>query len=93
MKHGLWILFISAVMLLPGCSSGTKAANEVVIEERGGVTYVHNPVDPLHPDKTVAFTEELRIEPEDSGGNVLYSRPGFFLVDGRGFRFFRQSTL
>lgn len=74
-------------MLLPGCSSGTKAANEAVIEERGGVTYVHNSAVPLHPEKSVTFSEDLRIEPEDSDGNVLYSRPGFFLVDGRGFMY------
>jgi hypothetical protein len=87
MKHWLWILFCSGVILFPNCSSGTKAADEVTIEEKGGVTYVHNPAAPLHPEKSSAFTEEMRIEPEDSEGNVIYSRPGFFLVDGRGYMY------
>jgi hypothetical protein len=76
MQNWLWILLYSAIILFMNCGSGTKAANEVTIEEKGGVTYIHNPSAPLHPERSVTFTEELRIEPEDSEGNVIYSRPG-----------------
>jgi len=90
MKHTLWIAAAAAVLIFQGCGPGEKAENKVTIEEIDGVTYVHNPAVPLHPEKTLVFEEELSIGGEDEEGNPVLFQPGIFLVDDRGYMYISE---
>ncbi len=86
MKFWIWIILFGVVVLMFfACGPGEEANPKVVTEEIGGVTYVHNPAEPLHPEKTVQFIEELSLDQEDADGNVVLYRPGSFAVDDRGY--------
>ncbi|MFO7979887.1 MAG: hypothetical protein R6V00_03515 [Candidatus Aminicenantes bacterium] len=84
MKRKIWILVLGAALIIQGCGPGDKEGPQVVTEEIDGVTYIHNPAEPLHPEKTVRFEKELAIRGEDDEGNVVLYRPGYFLVDDQG---------
>lgn len=83
MKKVLPYLIISLIILYPACSKKTE--NVATVEVIDGIEYVHNTETPLYPDKTVVFKEELSIRSEDEEGNILLYRPGWHLVDRKGF--------
>jgi len=83
MKKVLPYLMISLIILYPACSKKTE--NAATVEVIDGIEYVHNSETPLFPNKTVFFEEELSIRSEDEEGNILLYRPGWHLVDRKGF--------
>ncbi len=46
-----------------------------------GITYIHNPEIPLHPERTVTFQEDLSIQAEDEDGNIILYQPYRYVVD------------
>ncbi|HSA95738.1 MAG TPA: 6-bladed beta-propeller [Acidobacteriota bacterium] len=56
-----------------------------------GVTLVHNPPVPLHPEKTVRFDEEIAFGGEETGSGAVL-KPGNFAVDGRNRVFIYESS-
>ncbi len=74
---GFCFLFVFA-----GCKK--KAAEKPRVETLDGVTYIHNPATPLHPDKTVAFEEELTFREKDETGEIRLFRPTWFAIDATG---------
>jgi hypothetical protein len=74
-------LVFGVLVCLPGCKKQTAGAKVETIE---GVTYVHNPATPLHPERTVAFEEDLIYKEKDEAGEIRIYRPGRFTVDARG---------
>ncbi|MDH4271283.1 MAG: 6-bladed beta-propeller [Candidatus Aminicenantes bacterium] len=74
-------LALAMLLCLPGCKKREAAAK---VETIDGVTYVHNPAMPLHPEKTVTFEEELTLNEKDETGEIRLYRPGRFIVDGQG---------
>jgi hypothetical protein len=85
MKKHLPCFLILFVCFCPACSK--KQENGAAVEVIEGIEYVHNPGIPLYPDKTVVFEEEISIGSEDAEGNILLYRPGWYLVDQKGFVF------
>ena len=83
MKKILLFVFIAAMLLCFFCSQQKKQGASVEVID--GIEYVHNPGNPLYPNRTVYFEEELSIQNEDEQGNVLLFRPGWYLVDQNGF--------
>ena len=79
------VLFgLAFALLFPSCRKGTDEAGRgrVRTETVDGVTLVHNPPAPLHPEKTVRFEEEVSFGAYESGpGAVL--KPGEYAIDGR----------
>jgi 6-bladed beta-propeller len=67
---------------LPGCKK--KETAQVKTETIGGVTYVHNPATPLHPERNVTFEEELTFKDKDETGEIRLYKPGWYTVDSRG---------
>ncbi len=80
MNMFVW-LALSALLCLPGCR---KEAAGVKVETIDGVTYVHNPPTPLHPEKTVTFEEEFIFSDKDKTGEMRLYKPGRYTVDGQG---------
>ena len=78
------LCFVIAVICIwsPWCKKPESAAKVDVID---GIEYVHNTETPLHPDKTVAFEEELSIGSEDEEGNIVLYRPSWHVVDEKEF--------
>ena len=73
------ICLIAVPLILSGCSQ--PKSGKVETEVIDGVEYVHNPTEPLHPNKTLVLEEELTIgEDERSEGSMLI-RPRQILVD------------
>jgi hypothetical protein len=83
MKIFLLYLAIASIILWPACSK--KSESTATVEVIDGIEYVHNTETPLYPERTVAFEEELSIRSEDEEGNILLYRPGWHLVDQKGF--------
>lgn len=79
MRKGLFIFSLIIFLVLSACSK--KPENATGIEIIDGIKYVHNTEIPLHPNKTVAFEEDLSIGGEDDTGNIVLFRPSRFLVD------------
>ena len=75
-----WLAF-ALILSLPGCK---KKENGVKVETIEGVTYVHNPAAPLHPEKTVTFEEEFTFSAKDETGEVRIFKPGRFAVNAQG---------
>jgi len=76
----LGMAFVS-FCLLTGCR---KEADRPKMETIGGVTYVHNPAIPLHPEINVTFEEELTFKDKDETGEIRLYRPGRFIADAGG---------
>jgi hypothetical protein len=79
MRKGLYIFSLIVFMILSACSEKPESAARVEIID--GIKYVRNTEIPLHPNKTVAFEEDLSIGGEDDEGNIVLFRPSRFLVD------------
>jgi len=86
MKTGrIPFLFLLALsLLLPSCrKSGEESGSEKVRTENvDGVTLVHNPPVPQHPEKTVRFEEEISFGGEEEGSGAVY-KPGQYVIDER----------
>lgn len=65
---------------LPAC---TKEGAGPKVETIDGVTYVHNPATPLHPEMTIAFEEDFTFKEKDETGEIRVFKPGRFTVDAR----------
>jgi hypothetical protein len=83
MKKFLLCLWMLGLCCFFACTKKTENAASVEIID--GVEYVHNIETPLFPHRTVAFEEELAIKSEDEEGNILLYRPGWYLIDSKGF--------
>ena len=81
-RSSLAIPFLIICLLLTACAR--KAEDTHRVEVREGIEYVHNPAEPLYPEKSVRFVEELSIHTEDEEGNILIYRPGSYAVDEEG---------
>lgn len=78
----LWACLAMAMLLcLPGCEKKDAGAR---VETIDGVTYVHNPAIPLHPEKSVTFEEEFTFKEKDESGEIRLYKPGRYVVDGQG---------
>ncbi len=69
-----------------------KEKGEVKVETIDGVTYIHNQAKPLHPDKTVAFEEELTFREKDETGEIRLFKPGWFTVDATGYAYIADDS-
>ena len=74
-------MVFSLFLWLPGCKNKEAGAK---VETIDGVTYVHNPAIPLHPDRTVTFEEDFTYKEKDEAGEIRIYKPGRFIVDGQG---------
>ncbi len=72
------IVFISILLTFTGCSPKSGKADVEFID---GVEYVHNPAEPLHPEKSVTFEEELTIGEEGGSEDATLYLPRDILVD------------
>jgi len=79
MRRALIIFVLSVLLVLSGCSK--KPENAASVEVIDGVEYVHNTGTSLHPEKSVAFEEELSVGGEEYD---MLSRPIRFVVDEQG---------
>ena len=75
-------LLIILCLLLTTCTR--KAEEPYRVEVKEGIEHVHNSAEPLYPDKSVHFGEELSIFPEDKDGQILIYRSGSYAVDESG---------
>jgi hypothetical protein len=69
MKKVLFCFLLTVVFLWSICTKKPASAEKVEVIDH--IEYVHNTDIPMHPDRTVAFEEELSIGPEDEKGNIL----------------------
>jgi hypothetical protein len=76
-------MFIFLVLFWPACNKGQKSKSNASVEFIDGVECIHNTGTPLHPDKTVAFLEDLSISGEDKEGNIILYEPRLSLVDDK----------
>ena len=91
MKKILFCFFAATILLWFSCSKKMEeGANVEVID---GIEYVHNSETPKYPERTVVFEEELSIRSEDEKGNILLYRPGWHLVDRKGFLYLDKYLL
>jgi hypothetical protein len=74
-------LALALLLCLPGCKKKEAGAK---VETIDGVTYVHNPAAPLHPEKTVTFEEEFTLSDKDETGEIRLFKPGRYVVDAEG---------
>lgn len=77
MKKALFFFVILSFLILPACK---KPVDKARVENIDGVEYVHNIGTPLHPNKKVAFEEDLSIGGNDEKGNIVLFRPGRFII-------------
>jgi hypothetical protein len=83
MKKILFVFFAATILIWSSCSENKEEGASVEIID--GIEYVHNIETPLSPGKTVFFEEELAIRSEDDKGNIILFRPGWHLVDDKGY--------
>jgi hypothetical protein len=83
MKRTFSLMFIFLVLFWPACNKGQKSKSNASVEFIDGVECIHNTGTPLHPDKTVAFLEDLSISGEDKEGNIILYEPRLSLVDDK----------
>jgi hypothetical protein len=81
MKKTVFILIFCLALILASCGKKPSAAKLETIE---GVTYIHNPETPLHPDKTVSFEQELAIGKFDESKEIPLYKPSRYMVDTTG---------
>jgi hypothetical protein len=81
-KSPLLFLLVLA-LFIPSCRRGTDetGSDKVRTETVDGVTLVHNPPAPLHPDKAVRFEEEISFGGEETGPGTVFN-PGPYAIDG-----------
>lgn len=79
MKHTAFIIAVSILLVMSSCGKKSEGLSSVEIIE--GIECIHNTENPLYPDKTVSFEEELSIEQEDEDGNIILYRPFRYIVD------------
>src|SRR4030042_973513 len=73
-------LVFCVFLWLPGCK---KEEAKAKVETIAGVTYVHNPPTPLHPERTVAFEEDFTYKEKDEAGEIRIYKPGRYTVDAQ----------
>jgi len=73
-------LVFCVFLWLPGCK---KEEAKAKVETIAGVTYVHNPATPLHPERTVAFEEDFTYKEKDEAGEIRIYKPGRYTVDAQ----------
>lgn len=76
MKKSLFVFLILTISLIFACRK--KSESTASVEVIDGVEFVHNTGTPLHPNKTVAFEEDLSIGGEEY--DMLF-QPRSFIVD------------
>lgn len=76
MKKSLFVFLILTISLIFACRK--KSESIASVEVIDGIEFVHNTSMPLHPNKTVAFEEDLSIGGEEY--NMLF-QPRSFIVD------------
>jgi hypothetical protein len=74
-----------AFYLLWGFGCGRDAGAPASVEYRDGVEIMHNAATPLHPDRSVAFEEDLSIGPGNASDAIRLYMPRSYAVDGGGF--------
>lgn len=92
-KSILFAAVIAAVLVVCSCRKAADSGGNAGVrtETVAGVTLVHNPQVPLHPDKIVRFEEEIAFGGEETGpGAVL--KPGNFAIDGRNRVYIYESS-
>jgi hypothetical protein len=83
MKKVLLCLVLTGIFLWATCTRKPESGAKVEVVD--GIEYVHNTNIPLHPNRTVAFEEELSIGPEDEEGNIVLYQPVWYVVDTHEF--------
>ncbi|MFZ2053664.1 MAG: 6-bladed beta-propeller, partial [Candidatus Aminicenantales bacterium] len=80
MKKNNAVIMVCLILLfcLTACKEKIQKAKVETIE---GVTYIHNPVTPLHPNKSFTFEEEFTYKDIDETGEIRLFKPGRFAVD------------
>jgi len=79
MRRFCLICLIVVPLILSGCSQ--PKSGKVETEVIDGIEYVHNPTEPLNPNKTLSLEEELTIGDDESSEESMLIRPGVILVD------------
>jgi len=74
-----------AFYLLWGFGCGRDREAPASVEFRNGIEIVHNAATPLHPNRSVAFEEDLSIGPGDDSAAIRLYMPGSYAVDEKGF--------
>ena len=81
MKRTFFVMALIFVLFWPACSKSQHTESNAVVEIIDGIEYVHNTETPLHPEKTVAFAENLSIDGIDEDGNIFLFQPYLRAVD------------
>lgn len=91
MKRSTIVVIVCLILFLfqPACRGKTQKAKVETIE---GVTHVHNPAVPLHPNKTVVLEEELVYKEKDESGETRLFNPGRVAVDAGGTAYIGDNT-
>ena len=82
-RHCLPVLLAGFLFWGFGCRRDAGAPTSV--EYRDGVEIVHNAATPLHPNRSVAFEEDLSIGPGEDSAVIRLYMPRSYAVDGKGF--------
>jgi hypothetical protein len=90
MKKRYWVVGLAVCLVLPVACK--KNAGQAKVETIAGVTYIHNSATPLHPNKSVAFEEELTFKETDAGGEVRLFKPGRFAVDADDYAYIADDS-
>ncbi len=91
MKSSKWIIILSLAIIfcLTVCKGKVQKAEVETIE---GITYVHNPAMPLHPNRTLSLEMDLVYEEKDEKGEVRLFDPGRIAVDAEGRVYIGDNT-
>lgn len=79
MRRFCLICLIAVPLILSGCSQ--PKSGKVEVEVIDGVEYVHNPSEPLHPNKMLSLEEELTFGEDERSEESMLIRPRQILVD------------
>ncbi len=81
-RSPLLFLLVPLLLLFSSCRKGGDEAEpgKVRTETVDGVTLVHNPAVPLHPEKSVRFEKEISFGGEEEGPGAVY-KPGQYAID------------
>lgn len=90
MKKMIFPVIILSILVF--CSA-EKKAKEPVVEIIDGVEYVHNPAEPVYPEKSVVFEEELTLTGENAKTGEVYLYEFYrFFVNKNGYIFVPDVT-
>lgn len=81
MKRSSLVMLLVFVVFWSASYKSQIQETDAFVEVIDGVECIHNTEIPLHPDKTVAFEEDLSISGEDQDGNIILFEPRLLLVD------------